>query len=155
MIMRFASEIAGKELGIHWVDCFARRYKGYLISKYAPSIDRVRHQADTPANYTLYFNLVGQKIQEYEIEPRHMYNMDERGFLTGQVKNSKRWFTRREYEQGKIRSKLQDGNREWVTLVACICADGTQLQTSLIFQAASGGLQDPWLQSFDPAIHSA
>jgi hypothetical protein len=48
---------------------------------------------------------------------------------------------------------LQDGNREWITLLACICADGTKLTPSLIYQVASGNIQDTWLQDFDPSLH--
>ena len=50
---------------------------------------------------------------------------------------------------------LQDGNREWVTTIACICADGSHLTPALIYQAASGKLQDTWLQDFDPTEHQA
>ena len=50
---------------------------------------------------------------------------------------------------------LQDGNREWITTIACICADGTSLTPVLIYQAVSGRIQDTWLQDFGPAIHKA
>jgi hypothetical protein len=37
---------------------------------------------------------------------------------------------------------VQDGNREWITVVATICADGLYLSPSLIYAAISGNLQD-------------
>ena len=64
-------------------------------------------------------------------------------------------FSRRLYEEGKLRSIMQDGNREWITLLACICADGSTLEPSLIYQSASGSIQDSWLQAFDPEDHRA
>lgn len=44
---------------------------------------------------------------------------------------------------------LQDGNRDWIPLLACICADGTALDPSLLFPGASGDMQDTWLQDFE------
>ncbi|KAF2820785.1 hypothetical protein CC86DRAFT_304132 [Ophiobolus disseminans] len=43
MIRRFASQIAKRELGVHWVDRFIQRYDVYLISRWATAIDRLRH----------------------------------------------------------------------------------------------------------------
>lgn len=40
-------------------------------------------------------------------------------------------------------------------MIACICADGTSLTPALIYQAASGKIQDTWLQDFDPLEHQA
>jgi hypothetical protein len=155
MIRRFASEIAKKELGVHWVDRFVARYKVELISQWATGIDRSRHQADSHLKYSLYFELLRSKLSQYDIEPRHIYNMDEKGFLLGILTRSKRIFSRRLYEEGKIKAHIQDGNREWITLLACICADGSALDPAIIYQSASGSLQDSWLQAFDPNDHRA
>jgi DDE superfamily endonuclease. len=54
------------------------------------------------------------------------------------------------YEQGFTRQMIQDGNREWIMVLACVCADGTSLSPGLIYKAAPKGLQDMWLQAFDP-----
>lgn len=48
---------------------------------------------------------------------------------------------------------VQDSSREWITLIATICADGSHLSPSLIYPAASGNLQDSWLQDFKPDGH--
>ena len=81
--------------------------------------------------------------------------MDEKGFLIGVLSRMKRVFSRERYEAGESKNHIQDGNREWITLLACICADGTALTPSLIYQAASGNIpvQDTWLQDFDPSLH--
>jgi hypothetical protein len=62
-----------------------------------------------------------------------MYNMDEKGCMLGILTRSKRVFSRRLYEEGKINAYIQDGNWEWITLLACICADGLALTPSLIY----------------------
>jgi hypothetical protein len=69
-----------------------------------------------------------------------MYNIDEKGFMLGVLTRSKRVFSRRLYEKGKIKAHIQDGNREWMTLLACICADGSHIKPSLIYQSASSSI---------------
>ncbi|KAF2849415.1 hypothetical protein T440DRAFT_399091, partial [Plenodomus tracheiphilus IPT5] len=127
MIRNFGSQIAKKELGKHWADSYIQRYQVDLISRWTTGIDRTRHQADSALKYNLYFKLLSDKIKQYGVEPRHTYNMDEKGFLLGVVTRSKRVFSRRLYQEGRLRSIIQDGSREWITLLACICADGTAL----------------------------
>lgn len=82
-----------------------------------------------------------------------MYNMDEKGFLIGVLSKMKRIFSRRRYEEGGMKQLIQDGNREWITTIATICADGTALSPGLIYQATTGLIQDSWLQDFDSNIH--
>ena len=150
MIRRFASQIAKKELGVHWVDRYIERHQIDLISRWATGIDRARHQADSISKYTLYFSLLHEKISQYDIEPCNIYNMDEKGCMLGILTRSKRVFSRRLYEEGKIKAHIQDGNREWIMLLACICADGSALAPALIYQSTSGSIQDTWLQAMRP-----
>jgi hypothetical protein len=53
-------------------------------------MDRKRHQADSGAKYSLYFKLLHDKRKEYNIEPTHIFNMDEKGFLLGVTGRSKK-----------------------------------------------------------------
>ncbi|KAF1995932.1 hypothetical protein P154DRAFT_556584 [Amniculicola lignicola CBS 123094] len=128
------------------VDRFIARYKIKLVSHWTAGIDTTRHRADSAFKYSLYFKLIGEKISRYNIEPHNMYNIDEKGRL-------KRIFSRVLYEDGKQRSTIQDGSREWITLLACICADGSYLEPALIYQSASGLIQDSWLQALDHETH--
>jgi hypothetical protein len=155
MIRRFGSDIAKRELGKGWVDRYIQQYNVHLISRRATGMDCLRHQADSQSMYSLYFELLRSKLGQYNIEHRHTYNMDEKGFLLGILTRSKRIFSRRLYEEGKIEAHIQDGNREWITLLACICADGSTLDPAIIHQSASGSIQDSWLQAFDPSDHRA
>ena len=50
------------------------------------------------------------------------------------------------YNSGRIRHAKTDGNQEFITLLACICADGTKLPPSLIYKGESHDLQDSWLE---------
>jgi hypothetical protein len=116
-------------------------------------MDNSRYKADSGRKYSLYFDLLHEKIEQYHIEPRHMYNMDEKGFMLGVVGRSKRIFSRTSYKERKRRSTIQDGSREWITLLACICADGSSLEPALIYQSTSGSIQDSWLQALNHKTH--
>jgi hypothetical protein len=53
MIQNFGSQIAKKELGVHWVDRFVQRYPNELISKWTTGMDNSRHKADSGKKYSL------------------------------------------------------------------------------------------------------
>jgi AraC-like DNA-binding protein len=94
MIQSFASIVAKKKVGRCWVSRFLKRNHAYLTSKWTTGIDRVRHKADSKHKYSLYFNLLHQKMLEYEVEPENVYNIDEKGFLIGITGRSKRVFSK-------------------------------------------------------------
>ncbi len=64
----------------------------------------------------MYFEHLGGKIDFYEVEPEHTYNMDEKGFLIGAVGRQKRISSKRLFKKKAFKQMLQDGNREWVSL---------------------------------------
>jgi hypothetical protein len=66
-------------------------------------------------------------------------------------------FSRRLWERKNVREALQDGSREWITvlaaILAAICADGVKLPPGLIYAAASGALQSTWVADVKAGIH--
>jgi hypothetical protein len=112
MIQCFALDIAKRKLGKGSVDQYIKRYDIHLISHWATGIDCSRHQADSQSRYSLYFELLRSQISQYNIEPRHTYNMDEKGFMLGVLTDSKRAFSKKMYENGKIKTHIQDGSQE-------------------------------------------
>ena len=80
--------------------------------------------------------------------------MDEKGFMIGVVGRSKRIFSKRKWEKKEVRASIQDGNREWITLLACACADGSTLLPGLIYPAAGKAIQSSQVESIDPKKHS-
>ena len=80
--------------------------------------------------------------------------MDEKGFLIGISSRSKRVFSREMWERKEVRTALQDGSREWITLLACVCADGSALPPSLRYQAALGAIQSSWVEDIEAGEHS-
>jgi hypothetical protein len=49
------------------------------------------------------------------------------------------------YKSGWIRHTQTDGNREFISLVASICVDGTSLPLALVYKGESYDLQSSWL----------
>jgi hypothetical protein len=146
----FAQNICGKWPGKNWASSFVKRHQDLLASEYLVGFDISRKRADNWWLINNYFNLVQEKWKEHDYLPKNIYNMDEKGFLIGVLKKTRRIFTRSWKKQGKLQGAAQDGNRSWITLIACICADGTSLPPALIYQASSGDIQDSWLEDYQP-----
>lgn len=53
------------------------------------------------------------------------------------------------YRSSRIQFALTDGNRKFVTLLACICSDGTKIPVGLIYKGESHDLQDTWVEELD------
>jgi hypothetical protein len=79
--------------------------------------------------------------------------MDEKSFLIGLIGRSKRIFSRRQWEKKEVRASLQDGSREFLTLLAYCCADGSSLPPSLIYAAAHGAIRSSWVEDIKAGKH--
>jgi hypothetical protein len=154
MIRQFASQLAGKPVSESWVDRYLRRHPNHLISRSGKAMAKERTKADSGAKYSLYFKLLHKKIKEYNVQPIHIFNIDEKGFQLSRVGNTKRIFSRRLYEQKGARQALEDGSTEWITAIACICSDGKALSPTLIFQGANGAVQSSWVEAVQAGEHS-
>ena len=112
ILRNFAKEITGNKPGKHWPSRFLKKYNNNLIARYTIGIDTSRKRADSAYKYTLYFELMARKIKEYDMQPENIYNIDEKGFFIGVLSKGKRIFSKQCYEQGGLKQRLQDGNRE-------------------------------------------
>ena len=153
MVHNFVYDIVQKHPGSGWSHRFCKRWKEVLDSKFLTTYDSSRYKADSKHSYKLYFDLLERKIEQYNVQTHNMYNMDEKGFLIGFLTMAKRVFTKASFERKRVLGAVQDGNREWITVIATICADGTSIAPGLIYKANTGNLQDSWLQDFDASKH--
>ena len=154
LVTKIASDMAGHALSGRWASRFVARHKDKLDSNYLNNLDLARHKADSRDSYEMYFERLGQFIEKHGVTAENMYNIDEKGFMIGVCQKTRRIFTKRTFEGNGDARAGQDGNREWVTVLAAICADGTSLSPAVIYKAVSGDIQDDWLQDFDPNEHS-
>jgi hypothetical protein len=94
-------------------------------------------------------------IEKHKVLPQNIWNLDEKGFLIGICHASKRIVPTRSLKSGRIKGALQDGSREFITLLAAVSAEGDCLAPALIYQSDSGDLQDSWLEEFDESSQKA
>jgi len=83
--------------------------------------------------------MVQQTIEEHDVSPQNVYNMDESGFAIGSTQGACVII------DSRIRSQFQarPGRQEWVTVIECICGDGTVIPPLVIFRGAN--LNTEWL----------
>jgi hypothetical protein len=143
IVRNLAQEICGTEPGRNWSHRFVHRHSKVLGSDYCERLDRQRFKADYKQSYIEYFELLQEKVTKYNIRPCNTYNMDEKGFLIGWASKQHRIFSK---QSNISKSVLSDENREWITMIGCVCADGTALPPGIIFAGASGHLQTTWVK---------
>ena len=90
-------------------------------------------------------------MDEHYITADDIYNVDEKGFLIGIALKMHRIMTRKAYEEGRCRQSTQDGNREFITLIACVSALGKVIPPTLLYKGQSRDLQDTWVDDLEDA----
>ncbi|KAF1952216.1 hypothetical protein CC80DRAFT_518944 [Byssothecium circinans] len=88
-------------------------------------------------NHDHFISKWSASMDVYKVEPCNTYNINKKGFMIGVTGRLKWVFSRLQWEEKKVRAALQDGSREWVTVVATIRADGSVLPPALIYSLAN------------------
>jgi hypothetical protein len=153
MIINFATPLCRWEPGDSWFTRLLHRHPDDLITAWATPMESTRHIADNYERYRLYFDLLTKKVTEFDVLPENTYNMDEKGFMIGVIGKTKRVFNKVLYKQRRYKQPSHDANREWVTVIGTICADGTYLPPAVIYPAASKKVQASWVHDIDPETH--
>jgi hypothetical protein len=117
-------------VGQHWAYNFVRRHKA-LKCKYNRKYDYQRAKCEDPALIRPWFQLVRNTIEKYGILDADIYNFDETGFQMGIILTAK-VITGAERSNRPV--SVQPSNREWVTVINCIYADGQSLPPVIIFE---------------------
>ncbi|OOQ84502.1 hypothetical protein PEBR_29779 [Penicillium brasilianum] len=117
-------------VGVNWPSSFIKR-RDELRSRFSRRYDYQRALNEDPKSIRQWFTTVQRTIDEKGIQPEDIYNFDETGFAMGLI-SSQKVVTRAEY-YGRPRL-LQPGNREWVTAIEAICADGYSLPPCIVFK---------------------
>ena len=77
---------------------------------------------------------MAKAIEKYNITANNIYNWDKKGFILGLAIAAKRIMAREVYKSGQIKQACYDGNREFISLLAYICANSTYIPLSLIYK---------------------
>ncbi|RJE17622.1 Pogo transposable element [Aspergillus sclerotialis] len=117
-------------VGVNWALSFIKR-RDELRTRFSRRYNYQRALNEDPKSLREWFTTVRRVIDENGIQLEDIYNFDETGFAMGLI-SAQKVVTRAEY-YGQ-RSILQPGNREWVTAIEAICADGYSLPPCIIFK---------------------
>lgn len=121
---------AGDTIGKCWVGRFLDRYRDELQTHWSRPLDTQRARALNPGVVKAWFELVKERKEAQGIKPHNIYGMDESGFPPSD-QGVQRVVGRR---GSKVQHKQGSANRENVTALVTICADGTALQPTIIFK---------------------
>jgi Tc5 transposase DNA-binding domain len=133
----YASKIAGGvHIGQYWVDCFLKRHL-QVRKKWTQSLEACRAKQLNPMVVDEYFKELSSIITEFNIHCDNIYNMDEKGVQLGV---GKRIAAIADRSLATV-NKVEEGNREMVTIIKTTCADGTSLKPSAIFQGTKMNLE--------------
>ncbi|CDO74026.1 hypothetical protein BN946_scf185043.g76 [Trametes cinnabarina] len=114
-----------------WVYRFLARHPDIHLGR--PSgLAPERARAFNRTNVEDYFKQLKNIIDEYGIPWSHVYNMDEKGMQRGgkgKIKRIKYFVPRHR----RVNYKLRSSNLELITIIECICADGSSIQPGFIF----------------------
>lgn len=130
ILLAARSENPPATVGKNWPSSFINRRKE-LRTRFSRRYDYQSALNEDPKLLRQWFSTVQRTINEKGIQPEDIYNFDKTGFAMGLI-SAQKVVTRAEY-YGR-RSILQPGNREWVTAIEAICADGYSLPLCIIFQ---------------------
>ena len=123
------AEILGKPIGEIWPKQFCKHHSDLKMKK-TKGLEKAWAKALNQFAVDEFFNTLTDVIQEYNITPGNIYNMDEKGI---QLRICARITAMIDPDQKTVYS-VEDGSRELVTVIAWICADGSAIHPPVIFQ---------------------
>lgn len=128
-----------KEVGEDWVHYFLRRHVDELQTHWSRPLDTQRARALNPDVTRHWFEeIVKKRIIDTGTRPQDMYGMDESGFPPSD-QGTQRVVGRR---GTKTQHKQGTANRENVTVLVTVCADGTMVKPCIIFKGQN--IQGGW-----------
>jgi hypothetical protein len=129
--------IAGAPVGEHWYRLFLSWNKVDLRGCWALGLKAPCAQCLSHVVEEQFFNLLKTVLQEYNIEPKNMWNMDEKDIIMGQGQKVHILVDRNQTSVNVI----EDGNRKMVTFFECICANGNTMRPTAIFKGVPCDLE--------------
>ena len=128
-ILKFC-DTPGEDVGVNWVARFLERNQDELQTHWSSPLATERARSLNKEAVKHWFDLVYKMLVEKGIKKHNIYGMDESGFPP-----SDQGRTRVVGRRGsKMQHKSGSANRENVTALVTICADGTALRPTIIFK---------------------
>ncbi|KAJ3484161.1 hypothetical protein NLJ89_g12004 [Agrocybe chaxingu] len=124
-----AAAISGKPVGSTWNTRFMHR-QPELKTRWTQSLEKCRASNVNYPTIQQFYNVYEEVLTKYNIPVENIYNMDEKGIQLGVGKRIAAIVDRDQ----KAVYNVEDGNCRLVTVIETVCADGTALRPSVIFQ---------------------
>ncbi|KAJ2930114.1 hypothetical protein H1R20_g6971, partial [Candolleomyces eurysporus] len=154
-IMQYANVLCRARLGAdcepvgpYWIYSFIDRWHEVLQTHWSKPLDTQRARSLNPEAVQSWFKLVEEFVVKAGIAPENIYGMDESGFplaYSGKERVVGARGTKTQHKQG-------GADRENVTAVVTICADGGTIPPLLIFKGKN--LKDTWAQNNQVGAYS-
>ena len=128
-LLEIVSCLVGESVGASWTTRYLNRHPE-LRTRYTQSLEKCRADNVNPTTIAGFFDVFAFVVKEFNIQPHCLYNMDEKGVQLGIGKKMVAIVD----QSQKTVYQVEDGNREMVTVIECVCADGTAIHPNVIFQ---------------------
>jgi hypothetical protein len=112
-----------------WVQRFLYRHSELRVVK-GRTMERARAKEVTKSAMSEWFEQLESVIDEFDILPENMYNVDETGFSIGTIKSAHVVVNKAE----QFQSVIHPGRQEWATIIECISGDGTVVSPFIILK---------------------
>lgn len=137
---RLGSSFPVTGVGKNWTQRFVERHSSRLKTSWSHPLETKRGRAVNPNTNAAYFDLLADVKHKFDIEVDCTYGVDEVGCQASGGENERVIGGRNPGPQYQVR----DGNRENITVLVTICADGTSTPPAVIFKGSA--YQVKWLQ---------
>jgi len=124
-----ASLLAGQQVGSSWHGCFMDLHPD-LKTRWTQGLEKCRATNVNHSTINNFYDIYEELITKYNVPQENIYNMDEKGVQLGLGKRVAAIVDR---DQKAVYS-VEDGDRELITIIETVCADGTALKPTVIFQ---------------------
>lgn len=135
-VAQHASVISGRTIGESWVHRFKTRHPE-LKMKWSTGLEKCRAQSLNEAAVSGFYDLLDELVTQYNVPAENIYNMDEKGIQLGMGKRVRAMVDRDQ----KCVYQVEDGDRELVTVIECLAADGKAIRPSVVFKAVRRDLE--------------
>jgi hypothetical protein len=128
MANRLLADRDAPPVGKRWASNFVKRQKE-LKTRFFRRYDYQRAKCEDPTIIRNWFRLVENTIAKYGVRSDEIYNFDETGFMMGVIASG--MVVTGTERRGRPKS-VQPGNREWITVIQAINAEGQAIPPFII-----------------------
>ncbi len=135
-LTQYASVISGTPISERWTRNFRKRHPD-IKARWTTSLECCRAKALNRTQVSKFFQILKDVVMEFDILPSNIYNMDKKGVQLG---IGKRTLALVDRDQKTIH-QIENGDRELVTVIEAVSADGQSLPPSVIFKGKRRNLE--------------